>query len=425
MKRYIVSLGIRITVTLGIIAGFLIFSPVLANLAFSQEVDSYEWVQVTGNAAWEKRLMHTAFVHDNKLWISGGLYHDEFDFLQVRVLSDVWWTETGTEWYGATDAFPGRGAHTTVVHGNRIWALGGSMSGLYDSLNDIWSSDTGVAWTQTAAAADWQSRALHSSVVFNDNIWVLGGVQMDLSGNPIFSMFNDVWWSREGVTWEQCEVAEALWEGRCSHSSIIYDDRMWVMGGMTFTGEGYYITRTTWNDVWCSEDGVNWIQATSSAPWEPRFGHTSVVYDGKMWVIGGGDKDYYNDAWFSTDGEHWTEAAVMGDWQGAAGHASAVHDGKVWILGGERDNAGLNEVWYLHKTDLVEGEGETEWIPHPGDLNADFRMTMEEALACLAGWQQGTRPMNYAIRAVYLWQHGEHYAYDAGQIPPLCWILKP
>jgi hypothetical protein len=34
--------------------------------------------------------------------------------------------------------------------------------------------------------------------------------------------------------------------------------------------------------------GVNWIQATESAPWNGRFGHTSVVFDNKIWVIGGG-----------------------------------------------------------------------------------------------------------------------------------------
>lgn len=68
-----------------------------------------------------------------------------------------------------------------------------------------------------------------------------------------------------------------------------------------------------------------------------------------------------------------------------------------------------------------EGEGEEETV-HPADLNADWRMVISEAIAYLAGWQQGSNPLGYAIRAAYLWQNGENYGYDAGQEPPLCWV---
>ncbi len=33
--------------------------------------------------------------------------------------------------------------------------------------------------------------------------------------------------------------------------------------------------------------------------------------------------------------------------------------------------------------------------------------------------------MAHSIRAAYLWQNGEQYAYDASLEPPLCWILAP
>ncbi|OQC05275.1 MAG: hypothetical protein BWX80_02145 [Candidatus Hydrogenedentes bacterium ADurb.Bin101] len=75
-----------------------------------------------------------------------------------------------------------------------------------------------------------------------------------------------------------------------------------------------------------------------------------------------------------------------------------------------------------------EGEGETPAegetpIPHPADLNLDYRIVIAEAIAYLAGWQQGANPLAYAIRAAYLWQNGENYVYDAAQEPPLCWML--
>ncbi len=68
-----------------------------------------------------------------------------------------------------------------------------------------------------------------------------------------------------------------------------------------------------------------------------------------------------------------------------------------------------------------EGEGEPP-IPHPGDLDINFRMVMSEAIAYCAGWQAGTNPIGYAIRAIYLWQNGEVYVYDGTQTPPMCWV---
>ncbi len=67
----------------------------------------------------------------------------------------------------------------------------------------------------------------------------------------------------------------------------------------------------------------------------------------------------------------------------------------------------------------------TEMTPHPADLNADFQLVLSEAIAYLTGWQQGTNPIGYAIRAAYLWQNGEHYVYDGGEEAPLCWVLAP
>lgn len=69
----------------------------------------------------------------------------------------------------------------------------------------------------------------------------------------------------------------------------------------------------------------------------------------------------------------------------------------------------------------IEGEGEVP-TGHPADVNGDFRFVMSEAIAYLAGWQQGLNPMAFAIRAAYLWQKGEYYSYDPLLPPPLCWI---
>ncbi|MDZ7718756.1 MAG: hypothetical protein U5K72_08075 [Balneolaceae bacterium] len=76
---------------------------------------------------------------------------------------------------------------------------------------------------------------------------------------------------------------------------------------------GFRIRSTTVNDVWYSTDGVQWTQATDDAGFEPRVGHKSVVFDNKIWVIGGlqrtdGEDIHFNDVWYSENGIDWTMA---------------------------------------------------------------------------------------------------------------------
>ncbi len=59
---------------------------------------------------------------------------------------------------------------------------------------------------------------------------------------------------------------------------------------------------------------------------------------------------------------------------------------------------------------------------HPADTNADWAMDITETITYLVGWQQGRNPMGYAIRAVYLWQHGEEYERIDGVDEPTCWV---
>jgi len=68
----------------------------------------------------------------------------------------------------------------------------------------------------------------------------------------------------------------------------------------------------------------------------------------------------------------------------------------------------------------ASSEGETT-LYHPADADTDWRLLMSETISYLAGWQQGTNPMPYAIRAVYIWQVGEFYSFDSSLEAPLCW----
>lgn len=108
---------------------------------------------------------------------------------------------------------------------------------------------------------------------------------------------------------------KAEWSNRWDHTSLSFDGKLWVMGGYY---PGVVSGDTYMEDVWSSVDGVNWSLETSAAPWLGRRGHASVVFDdgsgAAMYVIGGfvvdeetGYREYRNDVWRSEDGANWRE----------------------------------------------------------------------------------------------------------------------
>ncbi len=64
------------------------------------------------------------------------------------------------------------------------------------------------------------------------------------------------------------------------HQSVVFDGKIWVLGGYNKQG-------TEINDVWYSSDGAHWVQQTEHAPWSPRDLFVALVFKDKLWVIDG------------------------------------------------------------------------------------------------------------------------------------------
>jgi len=117
---------------------------------------------------------------------------------------------------------------------------------------------------------------------------------------------------------------------------------LWVIGGRDFSN---------WtNDVWYSKDGVLWKEATPKADFSPRSGHTSVIYDNLMWVLGGSEKEAQKpgDIWFSKDGTHWDNMPLKNSFLERVAHTTTVFDKKMWVVAG-LDVKTKNDVWVLSK----------------------------------------------------------------------------
>lgn len=115
------------------------------------------------------------------------------------------------------------------------------------------------------------------------------------------------------LTWTQI-VKNAEWSNRYDHEAVVYNNKLWVLGGYNpgqVSGDTYY------EDVWSSETGETWNLVNAEAPWKGRRGHQVIVFDDgtgeAMYLIGGfsvdessGYRQYNNDVWKSTDGLIWS-----------------------------------------------------------------------------------------------------------------------
>lgn len=209
--------------------------------------------------------------------------------------------------------------------------LGGAdyTNDTYVVKNDIWKSYDGVNWTNISpnnpsSTTKWLPRSGMSAVASPTDLYVLGGVAMiDIDTTE---MTNEVWSSSNGSAW--LEHPNASWSPRMLHSTVYFNGNLWVMGG--HGGAGIYDYK---NDVWKSVDGNTWQLVTESAPWSPRSDANLISYNGKMYLINGrgGPGINYTDVWSSVDGINWTLETNSTPFQGSGSQFASVWNGKLYV----------------------------------------------------------------------------------------------
>jgi len=200
-----------------------------------------------------------------------------------------------------------------------------------------------ILWQQAAAAAPWTARSCHASLVFDGKMWVLGGADGGPNGRDkgAGGLTADVWYSEDGGRWYQA-TGTAPWGPRTGHVVVVFDGRMWLLGG----DDG----DQRLSDVWYSTDGANWSRASPAAPWQGRRRHAAVVHDGRIWVLGGattsgGREGRLNDVWSSTNGVEWTQTTASAPWAARYNHAAVSFNGALWVFGGDLGDHCANDVW--------------------------------------------------------------------------------
>jgi N-acetylneuraminic acid mutarotase len=110
--------------------------------------------------------------------------------------------------------------------------------------------------------------------VFDGKIWLIGGVNYDER-----KVMNDVWYSEDGLTWYEA-TQNAPWSGRWDHATAVFKDRIFLVGGMDLSKQAF-------NDVWATADGIKWELVTDVPPWQTRQGHGLAVLRTRCGLLGG------------------------------------------------------------------------------------------------------------------------------------------
>jgi len=201
----------------------------------------------------------------------------------------------------------------------------------------------GADWASATTTAAFGAREGNCALYFNNAFWVIAGATS--GGTP----FYDVWTSTDGASWTAVSAHAAF--TAMKPICIVFDQKMWVLGG---TG------------VWSSTDGVTWTQAVATPPFGYRAGATVAVFNNAMYLVAGYRSDqgmWVSDVWTSTDGITWTQATADAGFAARSGHVSLVYANKLWVLGGEDSHNGA-----LH--DVYQSSDGVSWLP--ATLNAAF-----------------------------------------------------
>jgi hypothetical protein len=183
----------------------------------------------------------------------------------------------------------------------------------------------------------------------------MGGQEIILYGFEKDTVYNDVWVSEDGLNWTQV-ISHAPWEPRAMiGGKAVFQDKIWLMGGGTYNEPREY-----YNDVWVSEDGINWTELIAGAPWHPRQYHNVAVFDNKIWIMAGWDGfNNRKDVWYSSDGINWKELKGT-SWPGRHAASVFVYKDALFMVAGNL----WNDSWRLVNI--------KSYYPEPPDPDSDL-----------------------------------------------------
>lgn len=273
---------------------------------------------------------------------------------ELRAINNGGWTsKDGKNW--TKTALPESGLNSAyqkfVQFKDAVYALG-TMQGNYLDLkltSKISRTKDFKTWEVLAERSNLPDRVFYGATVFRDKIWLFGG----WDGKRYY---NDAWTSADGVNWET--VAERMaWSPRdLAGKVIVFNDKLWLLGGGVIDGERNSNPNSD-KEIWSSADGLTWTQVAVSAP--RKLAGTPVVFDNKLWLAGANRGNGFESGMlYSEDGAKWSE--LKAPWSPRGGVAVWVFGGKLFLTGGKSSHTENGEIKFVYSNDVWAMEPKSE-----------------------------------------------------------------
>lgn len=285
-------------------------------------VDSnYVWTELTADAAFEKSYNFEMFNIRDTLWV---LHHD-----------GAWFSLNGKDWTksGLSNIVQNNAFLDYVWFNNALYGLGTFNGNIehYMLTSAIHKTTDMRNWQTIADSSNLPKRFFYHPFVFDKKIWIIGGGTEN-------EKFSDVYNSADAIHW--IKQSDNLPFGKRQESQFVF-----------FHNKIFLLN----NDVWSSSDAIHWTQETGRIASEDIFGYSAVVFDNKIWLLGcNRDNLFKSEVLMSDDGKQWV--SMKAPWSPRGGAASCVFQNKIFMTGGKYGGTPdkpnfiySNDVWSLKK----------------------------------------------------------------------------
>ncbi len=147
------------------------------------------------------------------------------------------------------------------------------------------------------------------------------GVCAPALGETTCSCPSDCTTSICGTVWD---TPAHIWSSRSGFSTVIHNGKIFVIGGYPDPQGG-----NSTSDAWSSSDGIAWTRVTTSSPW--LFESQAVSFNGRIWMSQHSTPFgfIYSNLFSSLDGAAWNFEATLP----FLGAQFVVFNNRIWALG--------------------------------------------------------------------------------------------
>ena len=289
------------------------------------------------------RYIHSSVAYNGYLYVIGGYsgaYQNDIQYCPINSDGSVGGCVQQTSAFTTA-----RTALTSVAYNGYLYVIGGWNGTV--TLNDIQhllitsGTPTGlgaVGATTVQSAAFTTGRSYFASVAYNGYLYVIGGT----NGTVYYNDIQHCPINTDGSVGTCVQQTNAFTTARDQHTSVVYNGYLYVIGGIgTANAAGCDASGYCGDIQHCpiNIDGsvgtcVQQLTAFTTA----RYGHTSVAYNGYLYVIGGYSGAYQSDTQhcpINTDGSVGTcvqQASAIS--AGLTFGSSVAFNGYLYVIGG-------------------------------------------------------------------------------------------